>query len=160
MVLICSVPPTVNSGFTLVKIMEASGKSALPLMIIGARSSFAHSSSNLPIPRIVHSSPCCFILVSKLRILQHCGVSDHKTRVHHLRELRYPPLIGLKGSQPRGLYYGVCSEQHPSNRREFRDHFRQFLVVTSTLRFFSQFMVRCGQSRNSCDFAVCFVVGS
>ena len=48
MVLVCSVPPTVNPGFTLVKIRKASGKSALPLMIIGARSSFTHSSSNLP----------------------------------------------------------------------------------------------------------------
>ena len=48
MVLVCSVPPTINSGFTLVKISEASSKSALSLMNIGPTSSFAHSPSNRP----------------------------------------------------------------------------------------------------------------
>ena len=47
-VLVCSVPPTVNSGFTLVRIKEASGSSVLPLIFIGAKSNLAHSSSNPP----------------------------------------------------------------------------------------------------------------
>ena len=38
----------VSSGFTLITISADSCKSAVPLMIIGARSNFAHSSSNLP----------------------------------------------------------------------------------------------------------------
>ena len=47
-VLACSVPPTFNSGFTLVRIKEASGSSVLPLIFIGAKPNPVHSSSNLP----------------------------------------------------------------------------------------------------------------
>ena len=47
-VLVHSVPTTVNSGFTLVRIKEASGSSVLPLIFIGAKPNPAHSSSNLP----------------------------------------------------------------------------------------------------------------
>ena len=122
-------------------------------MIIGARSSLWRPFLVKP-PRlrdrcIAHSSLRCFIRVSKLRIQQHCGISVLKTRVNRLRELHYRPFIGLKGSQSRGLYYGVCSEQQPSNQRDFLDLFRQFLVVTPALRFFSQLTVRCSQSRIS-----------
>ena len=96
--------------------------SALPLMTVGARFSFAHSSSNRPdfgvAALFIRRS---LIRISKLRILQHRSVSAHEARVHHLRKLRYPPFISFKGSQPRCLYYGVCSEQHPSNQGELRD---------------------------------------
>ena len=47
-VLTCSVPPTFNSGFTLVRIKEASDSSVQPLIFIGAKPNPAHSSSNLP----------------------------------------------------------------------------------------------------------------
>ena len=120
---------------------------------------FLVRSSRLRSRCIVHSSPRFFICVGKLRVLQHSGVSAHEARVHHLGKFCYPPFISFKGSQPRGLYYGVCSDQHPSNQREFRDIFWQFLLVTPAFRFFSQFVICCSQSRSSCNFAVRLIIG-
>ena len=47
-VLVCSIPPTFNSCFTLFGIKEASGSSVLPLILIGAKPNPVHSSSNFP----------------------------------------------------------------------------------------------------------------
>ena len=148
MVLVCSVPPTINSGFTLVKISEASCKSALSLMNIGPTSSFAHSPSNRPgfgvaaryssVSSLFH---CCRQTAYNAALPLFCPRSTGPSS-------RYPPFISFEGSQPGSLYYGVCSEQHLSNQRKFWNLFWQFLVVTPAFLFLFQFVIRCSQSRS------------
>ena len=105
--------------------MEADGDFGVEL------SSFAGSvvPSNVPVSTskssrfwsgcVGDSPPRQFIRVRKLQVSHYGSVPAQEARVHRLGELRHPPLICFKGSQSGSLYYGVCSEQHPSDQGEF-----------------------------------------
>ena len=67
--------------------------------------------------------------------------SPYKVWIHRSHEISYSPFIGFECSQPSSLYYGDCSEQHPSYQREFRDCLWQLLVIAPVLRLFSHFVL-------------------
>ena len=61
------------------------------------------------------SSPRRLIHISEPRKLQHSSVSAYKARVNRIRGFRHPPFVGFKSFQTRSQYYGVCSEQQPTD---------------------------------------------